>query len=440
MRVLAVDLGATSARVAAVELAQDRPPRVEIVHRVAHVPVHGADGSVRWAWDRLVAEVVRGLTLGLQAGPVASIGVDTWGVDYGLLDAQGRLLSAPHSYRSGRTAGWEATAARLGREELYTTTGIQLMGINTVFQLAAHDRDELRRAQQLLLLPELLAHTLTGAATGEVTSAGTTGLVDLATGDWSPALLEAVGVDPGLMPGIVPAGRGLGTWRGVPVHLVAGHDTASAVAALPGVPAPGAAFVSSGSWLLVGAERAAAETSAAARAANFSNEPGALGGVRFLKNVVGLRLLEECRASWGGVGVAQLEREAAALPAGGPVLDVGDPRLDSPGDMAAAVIAVAGLPREAPRGVVARCVLDSLAAAVAAVVAELPAHTGMPVPEVHLLGGGTRLPLLVALLEEACGVPVRAGPAEATATGNALVQGIALGRWPDLPAARATLA
>lgn len=436
MRVLAVDLGATSVRVATVDLPDDGAPTVRVVHRHPNAPVAGPDGSLRWDWDRLVAEVVRGLEAALREGQADSIGIDTWGVDYGLLDAGGRLLSPPHSYRDRRTDGWRAVARRLGEATLYDTSGIQLMAINTVFQLAAHDRGELRRARHLLLLPELLASSLTGEVTGEVTSAGTTGLVDVRTGTWSAALLDDLDVDLALMPEIARAGTRLGAWRGVPVHLVAGHDTASAVAALPGAPLPGAAFVCSGTWLLVGAERATADTSPAARAANFSNEPGALGGVRFLRNVVGLGLLEACRTAWPDVTMAQLGREAAAAPAGGPVIDAGDLRFADAADVAREVRVATGLPDSAGRGAIARCVLDSLAAAAAAVVAEVATLTGTAVPEVHLLGGGTRLPLFVRLLAEACGVPVRVGSAEATALGNALVQGIALGRYEDLADAR----
>ncbi len=439
MRVLAVDLGATSARVAAVELPEDGPPRLDVVHRHAHVPVRHADGSLRWDWDRLVAEVVRGLEAGLAAGAVDSIGIDTWGVDYGLVDRDGRLLSPPHSYRGERTAGWDVVADRIGRDRLYDITGIQLMGLNTVFQLAAHDPDEVARAAGLLMLPELLLSQLGAEQVGEHSSAGTTGLVDLDTGTWSDDLLAEIGVPRSLMPEPLAAGTPVGTWRGVPLHLVGGHDTASAVVARPGDPQPGSVFVSSGSWLLVGAERAEPDRSTAARSWNFSNERGALGGVRLLKNVVGLAMLEACRPGWGDVPVDALAAEAEAAGPGGPLIDAADQRFLAPADMEAEVRAAAGLPASAGRGAVARCIVDSIAAAAARVVGELAELSGTPVSGVDLLGGGGRLPLLVAALEEACGVPVRRGPAEATALGNALVQGIALGRYRDLAGARAAL-
>ncbi len=436
VRVLAVDLGATSARVAAVELPDDAPPRLDIIHRYAHAPVRHGDGSLRWAWDALIAEVVRGLEAGLANGPVDSIGVDTWGVDYGLLSADGTLLSAPHCYRSQRTDDWAAVANRLGRDRLYDITGIQLMPVNTIFQLAVHDRSELDRAERLLMLPELLVAALGGAVTGERTSAATTGLVDIHTGDWSDELLGDLGVRRSLMPPLADAGKNVGTWRGVPLHLVGGHDTASAVISRPGDPAPGSAFISSGSWLLVGAERDTPELSAAARAANFSNERGALGGVRLLKNVVGLGMLEACRPGWGDPPVALLGEEAETVGEGGPVIDAADQRFLAPADMETEIRVASGLPASAGRAEVTRCVLDSVAAAAARVVGELAGLQGGPVPSIDLLGGGGRLPVLVRLLEEACGVPVRPGPAEATALGNAMVQGIALGRYTSLADAR----
>ena len=206
--------------------------RVEIVHRHAHEPVHDADGSLRWDWTRITAEVRAGLEAGLARGPVASIGVDAWGVDYGLIGADGSLVAAPYCYRDARTSSWREIAGRIGVEKLYTATGIQLMGINTIFQLAVHRRDELDRARRVLMLPELMVHALTGNEWGERTSAGTTQLVDLTTGDWSDELLDAIDVPRSLLPDIAGATTLAGEWNGVPVHLVGGHDTASAVAAV----------------------------------------------------------------------------------------------------------------------------------------------------------------------------------------------------------------
>lgn len=436
LRVLAIDLGATSARVVAVDLDAS-PPSAEVVYRYRHQPVRLSDGSLRWDWPRLVDAVVEGAERAMARGSVASIGVDAWGVDYGLLDDDGRLLSLPHSYRDQRTAGWKQVAERLGLDRLFQVSGIQPAAINTIFQLAVHDPTELEAAKGMLLLPELLVHGLTGVETGERTSAGTTGLVAAATGEWSEELIDAIELDSRLLPSIDTAPRRVGTWRSVPVHLVGGHDTASAIVALTGQPAPRAAFISSGTWMLVGAERPSPDTSDAAQQGGFSNEPAALGGTLMLKNLMGLWLLDRCIEAWNA-----RREDVLALAAGirsGPVVDPGDERFLRASDVDAEVRTVAGLARSG-REQVARCILDSLAAAAAKVVAQLGGFLGGAVSEVHLVGGGSRNLLLNQLIAQAVGVPVRMGSPEATALGNALVQGIALGRFADLGEARDALA
>ena len=437
MRVLAVDLGAGSGRVMAVDL-DAAPPVLQEVTRFAHHPVRHDDGSLRWDWDGIVDKVEVGLRAGVAAGPVASIGIDTWGVDYGLVDERGALLSPPHSYRSERTAGWREVVDRIGADTLYRTTGIQLMAINTVFQLAVHDRRELDRAAAVLLLPELVACALTGTVVGERTSAGTTALVDLETGTWSPELVAATGADPAIFPPIRQPGTPIGAWSGIPVHLVGGHDTASAVAALAGPPPAGTVFVSSGTWMLVGTERPGPDVSATAQAANFSNEAGVDGGFRLLKNVMGLWMLEQCREAWGSPPVGEL-LEAATEQPGGPVVDATDERFLAPADMEAEVREAGGLGPSAARAAVVRCILDSLAAAAARVIDEIEQLTGATVPEVHVVGGGVRNQLLNRLVAEASGRPVVEGAAEATALGNALVQGVATGRFASLDEARTAL-
>jgi len=441
--VVAVDFGAASIRVCRVELSASGPPRLEVVHRYHHQPVPDASGHLRWDWARLVDEMLRGLAAAVERGPVASIGVDTWGVDYGLLDAHGELVAPPFSYRDQRTDGFREVVDRVGEQRLYATTGIQLLPINTLFQLAAHDRGELARARHLLLLPELLVHHFTGEVCAERTSAGTTALVDLATGDWSPELLAAIDVDPALLPPIAPAGTRVGDWRGIPVHLVGGHDTASAVVAMGAAPTPGAAFVSAGTWLLVGREQPQPDTSERARLANFTNEAGALGGIRFLKNLAGGWLVEGCRAAWGNPPIEDLFASAAAVDHDGPpmahVVDVTDARFLHPADMLREVTDAAGLPYATPPADVVRCIVESLAAGTAAVLDHLGTDGAAGAVEaVHVFGGGGSA-LYRERLAARAGVPVVAGPVEATALGNALVQGIALGLYPDLAAARATL-
>jgi rhamnulokinase len=431
MRVAAVDMGATSVRVAVVDLNANEP-EVVVVHRWFHGPDPRPDGSLRWRWRELLDNVRLGLDRARESGPLASIGIDGWAVDYGLLGEDGRLLSDPHSYRSPRTEGWRDVVRSLGEVELYRRTGIQLIPINTIFQLASHDTDELRRADRLVMLPELVGYELTGAAASERSNAGTTGLLDVATSQWAADLVEAIGVDPRILPRPEPAGRRLGEHRGTPVHLVAAHDTACAFAASP-LGTDARAFVSAGTWFIVGVEREVPDTSDEARLANFSNETGAAGGFRFLKNVTGFWLLEQCGALWGETARDLLDLAAGAPEA--PVFDVHDERFLAPARMDEEVRAAAGLGADTPPAVVARSIVESVAVAVAAVVDEL--RSRQRVEELAVVGGGAASRFLRERLTEHTGVPVVAGSTEATALGNALLQGIALGRFEDLAAGRA---
>jgi rhamnulokinase len=281
------------------------------------------------------------------------------------------------------------------------------------------------------MLPELVAYELTEAAASERSNAGTTGLLDVATGDWAADLLEGVGADPAIMPAPEQAGRRLGEYRGVPVHLVAAHDTACAFAASP-LDAEDSAFVSAGTWVLVGVERALPDTSEAAEAANFSNEIGALGGYRFLKNVPGFWLLEQCAALWETSAADLLERAAGAD--AGPVFDVHDERFLAPDRMDDEVRRAAGLGPDADEAIVARSIVESIAHAVGRVVDEL--RRWQPVSRVVVVGGGGASPLVRDRLAAHAGADVVVGATEATALGNALVQGIALGRFGDLAAGR----
>ncbi len=435
LRVLAVDLGATSVRVAAVDLSAEEPS-VEILHRWEHSPIRVEDGSLRWDWPRIVSEVEAGLEQGLATGNVASIGVDGWGIDYGLIDGTGRLVDLPFSYRDSRTDGWQSTAERIGPERLYERTGVQMMAINTVFQLAVHDPGELGRASRILLLPDLLIHHLTGQVAAERSNVSTTALMDIRTGEWAADLVADLSLDPSLFPPVVGAGTAAGTWRGIPVHLVGSHDTASAFLGMPGGTSPGTVFVSAGTWVLVGMERPGPDTSSRAREANFSNEAGALGGIRFLKNVVGLWILEQCRQAWGGPPIGMLLEEAASLEGPVPTFDAGDHRFVSPADMLREVQEAADLPPGTPRSVIARSVIESIVGGIGAVVEELTEITGEDPARIAVVGGGARVPLLHELLSRRTGLPVVKGSQEATALGNAIVQGLAIGAFESLDEAR----
>lgn len=434
-RVLAVDLGATSIRVAAVDLSAVEPA-VEVLHRWQHSPRAASDGSLRWDWPRIVEEVEEGLAKGLASGPVASIGVDGWGVDYGLIDRDGELVGLPYSYRDRRTDGWRAAADAIGPDYLYELTGVQLMGINTIFQLAAHDPGELDEATRLLLLPDLLIKHLGGSEATERSNASTTGLMDARTGEWAPKLIDRLGVDRSLFADVAPAGTPAGAWRGVPLHLVGSHDTASAFLGMPGGSVPGTVFVSTGTWVLVGMERASVDTSPAAREANFSNEAGAFGAIRFLKNVVGFWILDQCRSGWGDPPIDLLLDEAASVSHAVPTFDAGDVRFVTAADMEQEVRAAAELTADAPRSVIVRTVLESIVEGIASVVGTLSDLTGKAISQVAIVGGGARVQLLHHLLAARTGLPVIKGSPEATALGNAVAQGIALGRFDDLAHAR----
>jgi rhamnulokinase len=431
--VAAVDFGASSIRVCRVDLEDDALP-LDVVHRFAHGPVREADGGLRWRWDELLAELERGLDLATAAGPIASIGVCTWGVDYGLVDERGVLLSPPHSYRSERTAGFRHVVERIGERRLYEIAGVQLQPFNTIFQVAAHDRDELARARRLMLLPDLLVAHLTGEFATERTIAGTTGLLDIATQGWSDELIDATGARRSLFGELVDAPAPAGTWRGVPVHRVGAHDTASAVAATPD--GPRTAFVSSGTWMLVGREQSVPDTSLHAQEANFTNELAVGGGIRFLKNVAGFWLLEACRASWGSPDIAVLLAEGATAEGAFAPFDTTDPRFLSPADMDAEIRSAGGIDPGAPRGLVVRAAIESIAETIAGVVRDLGG-----VGSLAVVGGAARPdhPLLVSL-ERHTAIPVVRGPVEATALGNALVQGVAIGRFTGLDEARAAAA
>jgi rhamnulokinase len=350
-----------------------------------------------------------------------------------LLDASGKLLEPPISYRDPRTEGYRSLLDRIGADHFFATTGLQALQYDTIFQLAAHDPAQLARACHLLMLPELLVHHLTGEITAEPSSAGTTGLLDLRARTWSTELVDGVGVDVDLLAPIRPAGTRVGTWRGIPVHLVGGHDTASAVLAGAERNAP---FVATGTWLLVGREQDDADTSPAAFAAGLGNELGALGGVRLLRNVAGWWLVEECRRQWDDADLDDLLARAATI-APGPIADAIDPQLLAPPDMPTTLADLAGLPDPTDRAAITRCAVESMAESAARVITSLPDVDD--VTPLHVFGGGTRSTLLLDALARRADRPIQVGPVEAAALGNALAQGLALGAFATVAEGRATL-
>jgi rhamnulokinase len=419
----AADLGASSGRVM---VGRVSPSAVELteVHRFGNEPVR-AGGTLYWDILGLYRNVLDGLR---RAGPVDSIGIDSWAVDYGLLDESGALLGNPVHYRDGRTDGVPARVAKLvGDERLYDITGLQKLPFNTAYQLvSAIGTAPYRAAHRMLLIPDLLAFWLTGEAGAEYTNASTTELVDVRTRTWSRPLIDELGLRPSLFPAIRQPGDTIGLFDGTPVVAVGSHDTASAVVGVPAVD-DRFAYISCGTWSLVGLELDRPVLSAESRAANFTNEGGVDGTIRYLRNVMGLWPLQECMREWGGPNISALLAAAAREPALEHVVDLDDPVFLPPGGMAQRVTQAAGLATDADPAVVTRCIVDSLALAHRRAVRQAQQLAGRDVDAVHIVGGGARNELLCQLTADACGLPVLAGPVEATALGNVLIQARAAG-------------
>ncbi|WP_117212044.1 rhamnulokinase [Allorhizocola rhizosphaerae] len=422
VRVAAVDLGAASGRVMTGVVGPGRLEMAEVA-RFANVPVQVGQ-TLHWDVLGIYRSVAQGLR---EAGLIDSIGIDSWAVDYGLLDADGRLLGNPVHYRDARTDGvMERVLREVPPAELYALTGLQLLPFNTVFQLvAARGTAQFAAAETMLLMPDLIAYWLTGEIGAERTNASTTQLLDVASGQWAAGLAERLGIDARMLPPLREPGDRIGLWEGTPVIAVGSHDTASAVV---GVPASGDRFgyISCGTWSLVGLELDGPILTEDSRKAGFTNEAGVDGTVRYLRNVTGLWLLQECQREWGIDDLTSLLREAARVPVLRAVIDPNDPVFLPPGDMPARIRQACHDAGQTPAETV-RCILDSLALAHQSTLADAQRLSGREVDVVHMVGGGARNDLLCQATADACGLPVLAGPAEATALGNILVQARALG-------------
>ncbi len=420
--VAAIDLGASSGRVVAGRVGRDELS-IETVARFPNGPVTRADG-LHWDLPGLLDHTLTGLR---ATGPVTSIGIDSWAVDYGLLSG-GELVDLPWCYRDARTeAGVAEVHAAVSRVDLFQRTGLQFLPFNTIYQLAAEKR--LPEADRLLLIPDLLTWWLTGQAICERTNASTTGLLDVRAGEWDPELLALVRLDPAQLGELVDPGIVVGEHEGTPVVTVGSHDTASAVVGVP-MTEPGSAYISCGTWGLVGVELEHPVLTEESRVANFTNEGGVDGRVRFLTNVMGTWLLSEAMRTWGERDLATRLAEAAAYDGPVTAFDVQDPRFLPPGDMPTRIQDwCREHDRPAPDGRVAlvRSIVASLAEGFATAVELAATLSGQQVHRVHVVGGGAQNALLCGLVADRLGVPVLAGPVEATALGNVLVQGRANG-------------
>ena len=439
----AIDLGATSGRVVTGRLDGERIT-LEEVHRFHNRPVRLPDG-LRWNLLHLFTEALEGLR---RAGPLAGVGVDTWAVDYALLDGAGRVLGLPFHYRDERTSGMDERAfGRVPQAELYAATGIQTLPINTVFQLLADEGSAaLAAAERLALVPDLLAYWLCGELANESTNASTTGLLDARSGEWAGELIERLRLPRGIFGALIEPGTALGPLLDhhdlgpVTTYAVASHDTASAFAAAP-VRDEHAAILSSGTWSLLGLELPEPVLSDAAREANLTNERGVDGTTRLLKNVMGMWLLEECRRAWDAEhSYEELERMAGSVEGDVPLFDPDDPSFLAPGDMPARIAAACEQAEPSDIATTTRSIMVSLACKYRWVIERLEAVSGRDVRRIHLIGGGARNALLARLTADICAREVVIGPVEATALGNVLVQARAAGELGSLADLRAVAA
>lgn len=442
---LAFDLGAESGRAIVGRLADGRMTLRE-VHRFPNGPV-SLFGRLHWNVDSLFEEIQKGLAAcASEAGSIESIAVDAWGVDFGLLAADGSLLGLPFAYRDARNIpAMERFLARVPRERVYERTGIQFLPFNSLFQLQALGDENpslLRAADRLLFMPDLMTYFLSGVKINEATIASTSQMIDPFSRDWSEEILSALHLPPGLLRRPVEPGRLVGKLlpgpakaaglAEVPVAATAGHDTAAAVAA---VPAEGKnwAYISSGTWSLVGIESAAPLITPRALALNFTNEGGLGGTTRFLKNVTGLWLVQGCRRKWNAaspVSYDDLKRLAENAPPFAALVDPDAAEFRNPDDMPEAIrgfcLRTGQNPPETP-GAVVRCALESLALKYRLVLSELREVSPVPIEKIHMIGGGSRNEVLNRFTADAIGLPVVAGPVEAAALGNVLGQALALG-------------
>ncbi len=445
--VLTVDLGAESGRVMAVTFDGQQLSTREL-HRFPN-PIITIRGTTHWDFLRLWSEIQTGIELGKAHDP-ASIGVDTWGVDFGLLDSQGDLIGNLVSYRDDRTAGMmETVFAVVPEEEVFSQTGVQLMRINTLYQLMSllkSSSPQLQMAETFLTAPDLLNYWLTGTKASEFTIATTTQMFDPHKGDWAFAMLESLGLPTAMLPEIVPPGTRLGEYEGIAVIAPACHDTGSAVAAVP-TTTEAFAYISSGTWSLVGLEVEKPIISEAARAANVTNEGGVYGTYRLLKNVAGLWLVQQCRRTWAEAGeqysYGELVELAQLAPPLVSLVDSNAQEFLPPGDhplLVQAYCARTGQPVPETKGAILRAILESLALRYRECLETLRSLSGQPIDVVHIVGGGTQNELLNQMTADATGLPVYAGPVEATVLGNALVQLITLGEIENLDQGRHVVA
>ncbi len=453
---IAVDLGAESGRVMLGSVSADKLT-LEEVHRFSNGPIK-ENGSLRWDFEHLLSEIKAGIRKATQQADdnIEGIGVDSWGVDFGLVGADGKLIENPYHYRDSRTNGMMEKAFELiDKRQIYLNSGIQFMQLNTIYQLLAMrlaNSDVLAKTKKLIFMADLVSYYLCGRTFGEYSLASTSQLIDMKTGLWSKEIFGKLSLPRNIMPDIVPPGTVVGKLtepvakelrcKQIPVIAVGSHDTASAVAA---VPAEGDnwAYLSSGTWSLMGVEVPKAIVSDKTFECEFTNEGGVEDTIRLLKNIMGLWLVQECKRQWQREGVelsySELTEMAQKAKPFAANIDVDYSEFLAPGDMPKRIndyLAKTGQKKSEDKGQMIRAILEALAFKYRWVIEKIEDITGKKIDRLHIVGGGIQNELLNQFAANATGKKIEAGPIEATATGNILMQAKATGQIKNLAEAR----
>ncbi len=457
---VAVDLGASNGRVMLATI-EGEMLSIQEIHRFVNGPIEKA-GAIHWDFDALMREIKAGIKKAAALGhDILSIGIDTWGVDYGLIDGNGKLLEMPYHYRDSRTNGMVEKACEvMPREQIYANTGIQFMPLNTLFQLIAckEQRPELlEKTAHMLLMPSLIMYFLTGEISAEYTMASTTQMLDMRTGEWSRAIIDAFGLSERILPDIIKPGKEVGRLTKevavelgcgqIPVIAVGTHDTASAVAAVPVDHNRSWAYLSSGTWSLQGIEIPNPVIDDTTCELSFTNEGGVENTIRLLKNIMGLWLVQECRREWAGEGedfdYAQLTKMAGEAKPFQAILDTDYGDFLAPGQMPQKInryLQSTGQAEIRSKGEMIRAVLESLAYRYCNVIERLESLSAQSIDVLHIVGGGIKNQLLNQLTADATGKEIVAGPTEATVMGNVLVQALAVGQIGSISEGRVMVA
>jgi len=455
-KVLAFDFGASSGR-AILGTFDGKQIQLEELHRFSNDPVQ-VNGHLYWDALRLFYEIKQGILKCANAGhtDIAAIGIDTWGVDFALLDEDGELLANPYHYRDYTVENMQATFDEIGKDKIYAETGLQMLPFNTLYQLRYFKKNKsetLKRAKHLLLMPDFFNYLLTGKMAAEYSNVSTTQLFNPIKGEWSAELIKALGIDSSLLGDIVDAGTMLGVLRPelaeelmmpqVPVICVASHDTGSAVASVPFDDTESSLYISCGTWSLMGAELPQPVINAEAAAMHLTNEGGVNRTTRFLTNIMGLWLIQESRRQWiregKSVSFAELEQSAKAAKSFVSFINPDEDLFLTPGNMPRRIQSYCeqtGQPVPQTQGEIMRCIYQSLALKYRETVEDIEKILDRKITTIHMVGGGIKDKLLCKMTAEATGRRVLAGPVEATAMGNIMVQLIALGEVKDIAEAR----